>query len=142
LKSMKRVKVSVPPIGIARRIFPHIQVGLAKPAMLGAREQDRGCAEREVGRGARGSKTRERKGPSASRVASKAKAKRRLWKRERVPHPRKGTRPKSSSMKKEWAVAGQAAKLRRKSAQSARTTTKKANVGNARDQASASIARS
>ncbi len=31
-------------------------------------------------------------------------------------------------MKNEWAVAGQAAKLRRKSAQSARTTAKKAQV--------------
>ena len=34
------------------------------------------------------------------------------------------------------------AKLKRKSAQSARTTAKKANVGNARDQARASIAES
>jgi hypothetical protein len=49
--------------------------------------------------------------------------------RESVPHPRKTTRPQSSS-RKEWAAAGQAAKLRRKSAQSARTTAKKANVGN------------
>ena len=110
--------------------------------LLGARGQDRVCAEREVGRGARSLKTRERKGPSTRRVASKAKAKRRLWRRESVPHPRKTTRPKSSSMKKEWAVVGQAAKRRRKSAQSARTTAKKANVGNARDQARASIAES
>jgi hypothetical protein len=63
-------------------------------------------------------------------------------KRESVPHPRKATRPKSSSMKKEWSVAGQAAKLRRKSAQSARTTAEKAIVCNARDQARASIAES
>jgi hypothetical protein len=45
-------------------------------------------------------------------------------------------------MKKEWAVVGPAANLRRKRAQSARTTTEKANVGNARDQARASIAES
>jgi hypothetical protein len=45
-------------------------------------------------------------------------------------------------MKKEWAEVAQAAKLRRKSAQSARTTVKKANVGNARAQARASIAES
>jgi hypothetical protein len=45
-------------------------------------------------------------------------------------------------MKKEWAAAGQAAKLRTKSVQSARTTAKKANVGNARNQARASIAES
>jgi hypothetical protein len=44
---------------------------------------------------------------------------------------------------KEWAVVGQAAKLRRKSGQSARKkTAKKANVVNARDQAGASIAES
>ena len=110
--------------------------------MLGTREQDRGCAEREVGQGARSLQTRERKRPSTSRVASKAKAKWKLWRRESVPCPRKATRPKSSSMKKEWAVVAQAAKLRRKSAQSARTTAKKANVGNARDQARASIAES
>jgi hypothetical protein len=116
-------------------------VGLATRAMLRARDQDRGCAEREVGRGARSLKTRERKTPSTSRVAaSKAKAKKRPWRRESVPHPRKTTRPKSSSMKKEWAGAGQAAKLRRKSVQSARTTAEQANVGNARDQARASIA--
>jgi hypothetical protein len=53
-------------------------VGFATRAMLGAREQDRGCAEREVGRVARSLKTRERKRPSTSRIASKAKAKRRL----------------------------------------------------------------
>ena len=41
-----------------------------------------------------------------------------------------------------WAEAGQAAKLRKKSAQSAHTTAKTANVGNARDQARASIAES
>ena len=87
-------------------------------------------------------KTREIKRPSTSRVASKAKAKRRLWRRESVPCPRKATRPKSSSMKTEWAVVAQAAKRRRTSAQSARTTAKKANVGNARDQARASIAAS
>jgi hypothetical protein len=45
-------------------------------------------------------------------------------------------------MKTEWAVVAQAAKLQRKGAQSARTTAKKANVGNARDQARASIAES
>jgi hypothetical protein len=45
-------------------------------------------------------------------------------------------------MTKEWEVVGQAAKLRRKSAQSARTTAKKANVGNARGQARVSIAES
>jgi hypothetical protein len=118
-------------------------VGLATRAMLGARQQDRGCAEREVGRGARSLKTRERKRPlSTSRVAPKAKAKTKLWRRESVPYPRKPTRHKRRRLKKEWAVAGQAAKMRRKSAQSARTTAKKANVGNARDQASASIAES
>jgi hypothetical protein len=85
-------------------------VGFATRAMLGAREQDRRCAESEVGRGARSLKTREAKRPSTSRVASKAKAKRKLWRRESVPGPRKPTRPKSSSMKKEWAVVGQAAK--------------------------------
>jgi hypothetical protein len=117
-------------------------VGFATSAMLGAREQDRGCAEREVGRGARSLKTRERRRPSTRRAASTAKAKRTLWRRESVPCPRKATRPKSSSMKKEWAVVGQAVKLRRKSAQNARTTAKTANVGNARDQARASIAES
>jgi hypothetical protein len=117
-------------------------VSFATSAMLGAREQDRGCAEREVGRGARSLKTRERKRSSTSRVVLKAKAKTRLWRRESVPYPRKATRPKSSSMKTEYAVAGQAAKLRRTSAQSVRTTFKKANAGNARDQARASIAES
>jgi len=117
-------------------------VGFARHAMLGAREQDRGCAEREVGRVARSLKTRERKRPGTSRVASKAKPKRMLWRRGSVHYPRKTTRPKSSSMKKEWAVVGQAAKPQRQSAQSARTTAKKANVGNARDQARASIAES
>jgi hypothetical protein len=39
--------------------------------------------------------------PSTSRVASKAKAKRRLWRRESVPRPRKPTWHKSSIMKKE-----------------------------------------
>jgi hypothetical protein len=43
-------------------------------------------------------------------------------------------------MKKEWAVVRQPAKLPRKSAQSARTTAQKANIGNARDQARTSIA--
>jgi hypothetical protein len=117
-------------------------VGFATRALLGAREQDKGCAEREVGQGVRSLKTRERKRPSTSRVASKAKAKRRRWRRGSVPCPRKLSRPKSSSMKKEWAVVAQAAKRRRKSAQSARTTAKEANVGNARDQALASIAES
>ena len=36
-------------------------------------EQMDGCAEREVGRGARSLKTRERKRPRTSRVASKAR---------------------------------------------------------------------
>jgi hypothetical protein len=45
-------------------------------------------------------------------------------------------------MKKEWAVVVPAANLRRKSAQSARTTAEKAIVGNAKDQARASIAES
>ena len=110
--------------------------------MLGARQQDRGCVVREAGRETRSLKGRERKRPSTSSVASKAKAKRRLWRRESVPYSRKTTRPKSSSMNKEWAVVAQAAKLKGKSAQSARTTAKKANVGNARDQARASIAES
>ncbi len=117
-------------------------VGFATRAMLGAREQHRACSEREVGRGARSFKTRERKRPSTSRVALKAKAKRRLWRSESLPCPRMATRHKRSSMKKEWAVVGQAAKLRRKGAQSARTTAEKANVGNARDQGRASIAES
>ena len=119
-------------------------VGFATRAMLGAREQDKGCAEKEGGRddSVRSLKTRDRKRPNTSRGAQKAKAKRRLWRRESVPYPRKETRPKSSSMKTEWAVAGKAAKLRTKSVQSARTTAKKANVGNARDQARASIAES
>jgi len=43
---------------------------------------------------------------------------------------------------KEWAAVEQAAKRQRKSAQGARTTAEKANVGNARDQARASIAES
>jgi hypothetical protein len=107
-----------------------------------AREQGRGCAEREVGRGARSLRTRERKRPSTSSAESKAEARRKLWRRESAPYSRKTTRPKSSSINKEWAVVGQAAKLRRKSAQSARTTAKKANVGNARDQARASITES
>jgi hypothetical protein len=53
-------------------------VGFATRAMLGGREQDRDCAEREVGRGPRCLKTRERKRPITSRVASKAKTMRRL----------------------------------------------------------------
>jgi hypothetical protein len=52
-----------------------------------------------------------RKRPGTSRMPSKAKAKRRLWRRESVPRPRKTTSPKSSSMRKEWAVVGRAAKL-------------------------------
>ena len=52
-----------------------------------------------------------RKRPITSRVASKAKEKRRLWRRESVPRPRKTTRPKSGSMMKEWEVVGRAAKL-------------------------------
>ena len=87
-------------------------------------------------------KTRERKRPSTSREVLKAKAKRRLWRRESVPCPRKATRPKSSSMKTEWAVVAQAVKLQRKRPQGARTTAERANVGNARDQARASIAES
>jgi hypothetical protein len=43
-------------------------------------------------------------------------------------------------MKEEWAVVRQPAKMPRKSAQSALTTAQKANIGNARDQARASIA--
>jgi hypothetical protein len=50
--------------------------------------------------------------------------------------------PRAAALKKEWAEVAQAAKLRRKSAQSARTSVKKANVGNARAQARASIAES
>ena len=46
-------------------------VSFATRAMLGAMEQDRGCAKREVGRGARSLKKRKR--PSTSRVDSKAK---------------------------------------------------------------------
>jgi hypothetical protein len=77
-------------------------VGLATRAMLGARQQDRGCAEREVGWGARSLKTRARKRPlSTSRVA-----KTKLWRRESVPYPREPTRHKRRRMKKEWAVAG------------------------------------
>ena len=87
-------------------------VGFATRAMLGgARKQDRVCAVREVGREARSLKRRERKIPSTSRVASKAKAKRRLWRLESVPRPRKATRSKSSRMETKWAVVGQAAKL-------------------------------
>jgi hypothetical protein len=108
----------------------------------GARQQGRGCAERETGRGARSLTTRERKRPTTSRAASKARARRRVWRRESVPYSRKTTSPKSSSMKKEWAVVGRAGKLRRKSAQSAPTTANKANVGNVRDQARASTAES
>jgi hypothetical protein len=50
--------------------------------MLGlrARKQDKGCAEKEVGRddSVRSLKTRDRKRPNTSRGAQKAKAKRRL----------------------------------------------------------------
>ena len=59
-----------------------------------ARQQDKGCAVREVGREARSLKTRNRKRPGTSRVASEAKAKRRLWRRGSVPNLRKTTRPK------------------------------------------------
>jgi hypothetical protein len=86
-------------------------VDFATRAMLGARQQDRGCAVREVGRETRSLKGRERKRQSTSSEASKAKAKRRLWRRESVPRPRKAARQKRSSMKKEWAVVGQAVKL-------------------------------
>ena len=54
-------------------------VGFTTRAMLGAREPDRGCAEREVGRGARRLKTIERRG---------------------INYPRKTTRPKSRFMKR------------------------------------------
>jgi hypothetical protein len=49
--------------------------------MLGVMDQDIGCAVREVGRDTRSLKESERKRAS---VASKAKAKRRLWRRENV----------------------------------------------------------
>ncbi len=84
-------------------------VGFATRAMLGVRQQDRGCAVREVGR-----------------------------KRESVLRPRKAKSPKSSSMENEWAIVGQAVKLCRKSKQSVLTTDKKAHVGNPRGKASAS----
>jgi hypothetical protein len=64
-----------------------------------------------VARETRSLKARERERLSTSKVATKANAKRRLWRRESVPHPRKTTRPKISNMKEEWAVAGQPEKL-------------------------------
>jgi len=66
-----------------------------------SREHDKGCEKREVGRVVRSSKTRERKRSITSRVSSKKKTKRSLWRRESVPYPRKPTRPKNRSMKKE-----------------------------------------
>jgi hypothetical protein len=45
-------------------------------------------------------------------------------------------------MTKKWEVVGPEAKLRRESAQSARTTAQKDNDGNARDQARVSIVES
>jgi hypothetical protein len=53
-------------------------VGFATRTILGARQPDRSCAEREVRRGVRSLKTSERKRPSTGRVALPAKAKRRL----------------------------------------------------------------
>jgi hypothetical protein len=86
-------------------------VGFATRAMLGARQQDMPCAVREVGRETRSLKRRERKRPSTCSVASKAKAKRRLWRRGSVPRPKTTTRPNSRSMEKERAVVRQAVKL-------------------------------
>ena len=83
-------------------------VGFATRAMLGAREQDRDCVEREVsGAGVENLENKEKKEvKSTSRVASEAKSKRGMWRRGIVPYPRKATRPKSRSMEKEWVVVG------------------------------------
>ncbi len=81
-------------------------VGFTKRTMLGPRERDRECTEREVGREVRSLKTRQRKRPGTNRVASEEKTKKRLWKLESVPYPRKKTRSKISSMKTEWVMVG------------------------------------
>jgi hypothetical protein len=97
-----------------------------------------GCEGRDVGRQASGLKRGERKRPATSKIASKGTAKSRRWSRESVNAPRKGARLKSSSVKKERAVVAEAGKLRRESAQSARTTAKEASASTAAGRASAS----
>jgi hypothetical protein len=78
-------------------------VDFATHAMLGA---TRGTGQKLRGEGdGAGSEKHENKRKKEAkhtplRVASKAKAMRRLWRRGNVPYPRKVTRPKSSSMKK------------------------------------------
>ena len=86
-------------------------VGFTTCAMLGARQLDMGCTVREVGRETRILKSRERKRPRTSSVSSKSRVKRRMWRRESVPRPRKVTRSKSSRMEKVWAVVGPPVKL-------------------------------
>jgi hypothetical protein len=65
--------------GMERRKWVR-NVAFATRAILGRwRRQQRGCTVREVGREARSSQARGRKRPSTSRVAVKAKKKKRLW---------------------------------------------------------------
>ncbi len=98
---------------------------------------------REEGGGAGGEKLENKRKKEAKHKQGsfEGKGKEEAVEKRKRPLSEKETRPKSS-MKTEWAVAGKAAKLRRKSAQSARTTSKEANASNARDQARASIAES
>jgi hypothetical protein len=68
-------------------------VSFATHATLGgATRHKRGRAVEEVGREARLSKTRGRKGPNTTRKGFKARGKRRLWRRERVLCPREPAR--------------------------------------------------
>jgi hypothetical protein len=84
------------------------KVAVATHAILGgAGRQKRGCAEREVGREARSSKTRGRKRPNTSRKGFKARGKGRLWRRESVLCPREPARQGRRSVGREWAGAGQ-----------------------------------
>jgi hypothetical protein len=107
--------------------------------MLGARQQDMGCAVREVRRETRSLKGRERKRPSTSSIASKAKAKRRLSRRESFPRPKKTMRPKNSTMEMESSSRASGKAVKESFAQMPAQPQKRANVGNARGQARASI---
>jgi hypothetical protein len=64
-----------------------------------------------VGQEERGSKTRGRKRTSTSRVALKAKGKRRLGRRESVPCPRLSAQQESSNEGRRWAGKGQTEEL-------------------------------
>jgi hypothetical protein len=93
----------------------------------GAGGEGTGQGLRGEGGGAGGEKLQNKRKKEAKHEHGRfqGKGKEEAVEKRSVPHPRKTTRPKSSSMKKEWEVEGQAEKLRRESTQSARTTAKK-----------------